>query len=988
MFEQNQEFAHFRIIRQIGSGGMGAVFLAEDMKLHRKVALKVLHAEYFDSEERLQRFHREAKTAAQISHPNVMGIHDIGRAPHPTTGKDINYIVMEYIEGQSLSEYIQVHGVDIGGVVRLAEKLASGFSAAHKLGIVHRDIKAENVIINADGEPKILDFGLAKPLDPVQFSGSGENTESISQELTKAGKIVGTVSYMSPEQVSGKPVDNRSDIFSFGILLYRMASGDLPFRGESQVSTLAKILETPHEPLRAKNALIPSELERIIDKCLQKNPEDRYQDTRDLVVDLRNLRRMYDSGSTESVTATVTTEAQRRPRRAGRLVLGGIGLAAIIALIALAVLNLGGGSPTTTVQAAGNSLAIIGFENKTGDSELDWLRTGLPEIMLTDLAQSQSLNLISRQRLLDYFKGDVDGLGYDDYLKASRALGAVHILSGSYYRLGDRIRIDARLEEVATGKIVMGEKVMGEDPFTLIDSLTEKIALSLNIAGDMAGHQGVASFASSPEAYRHYHKGVELFLDELFDQAIDEFNQAIAIDSSFALPYLRIGMANIFDGRTQIGQQYIAEAKRREGSLPIRERTLLDIYADIWMNRDFDRAFTKMESFVKNYPDDKEGRTIFALLDYVFSRDTTRAFAQFDTVLTQDPTFQLALGQFAQICAGLDMYDRAIGFQERLKRHNPDSPSPYLAIARYYRKMGRTDEAIAAYEELVKRFPDESSSHMGLRGLYILKRDFAQARRSLEGYRDAVGDDAHRLYRYFDGLAGLDVWQGKFHVAMDNLYQALDEAHKTGDSAYVRDAYATIAQYHERFEDIDSALYYAELMDQWSNDMQRINFPVQLVIWRPNLADSVRPMFTKASQVFKSRVPSDMWPLLDQLERIFEAYASQDSAAIIAETEKISEMQDGNQASDVYQIGFLSVLTGDYARGKETLLRLTEGDLLTANAFFYLRGLYYIGRANEGLGLRDEAIENYRELLKYWADADVQITEIRDARKRLAQLTS
>ncbi|MCK4573197.1 MAG: protein kinase, partial [candidate division Zixibacteria bacterium] len=407
MLEVGQQFANFKIEKKLGEGGMGVVYLAEDLKLNRKVALKVLLPEFFDNSEHQQRFQREAKTAAQLSHPHIMAIHNIDTVTDPNTNRELCYIVMEYIDGQSLLGYIRERKPDITAMLSLAEKIASGLAAAHKQNIVHRDIKPENILVNADGEPKILDFGLARVSVPMSGDSDGDSTETISRELTRAGKILGTVSYMSPEQARGETVDTRSDIFSFGIMLYMLTTGELPFSSGSQVSTLAKILEVKHESPRTKNQNIPAELERYIDKCLQKDPNDRYQDTRDLVVDLRSLRRQFDSGITDGVSAIIDAPSARkktygfRGSRIARLMI-------VLAVVAIALVisqfgadeRPGSGS---TAGGTGNSLAILGFDNKTGDEELAWLETGLPEILLTDLAQSQAINIISRERIIDCF---------------------------------------------------------------------------------------------------------------------------------------------------------------------------------------------------------------------------------------------------------------------------------------------------------------------------------------------------------------------------------------------------------------------------------------------------------------------------------------------------------------------------------------------------------------------------------------------------------
>ncbi|MCP4703595.1 MAG: serine/threonine protein kinase, partial [candidate division Zixibacteria bacterium] len=273
MLNPDQNLDHFKVISKIGEGGMGEVYLAEDQKLSRKVALKVLPSDLLENKDRLERFYREAKTAAKITHPNVMSIYDFGTCRPEGYDNDLNYIVMEHIDGQSLKDYLANRNVSMTERLKISEKIVRGLSAAHKLNIVHRDIKTDNIMIDSNGEPKILDFGLAKPFDSVFSSDGGDQTVTASQDLTQDGKILGTVTYMSPEQARGEVVDARSDIFSFGIMMYKIFAGEYPFDGGDRVSTIAKILESRHTPIRDKNETLPPELERIIDKCLQKSSD-------------------------------------------------------------------------------------------------------------------------------------------------------------------------------------------------------------------------------------------------------------------------------------------------------------------------------------------------------------------------------------------------------------------------------------------------------------------------------------------------------------------------------------------------------------------------------------------------------------------------------------------------------------------------------------------------------------------------------------------
>jgi len=425
MLSPGQELNHFIIVKKIGEGGMGEVYLAEDRKLSRKVALKVLPYDLLEDSDRLERFYREAKTAAKISHPNVMSIYDFGTCRPDGVDKDLNYIVMEYIEGESLQDFLADHNVSMTERLKLSEKIARGLSAAHKLNIVHRDIKTDNIMIDSNGEPKILDFGLAKPFDPVFSGDTGDDSITASQDLTQDGKILGTVTYMSPEQARGEAVDARSDIFSFGIMMYKIFTGVYPFDGGDRVSTIAKILESKHISIRQKNETLPPELERITDKCLQKSPDDRYQDSRDLVVDLRTLRRQHESGITE--TRSIEMEAYRKKKSGiskSKIAYSFIGIIVIVAIV-VAVMDNSRSPGPDTLQAKEDALAILGFENKTGDPELDWLTAGLPEIMLTDLAQSGGGKIISRNRILDRLTDKTDeNPRHQDYVKAAKSLGA------------------------------------------------------------------------------------------------------------------------------------------------------------------------------------------------------------------------------------------------------------------------------------------------------------------------------------------------------------------------------------------------------------------------------------------------------------------------------------------------------------------------------------------------------------------------------------
>lgn len=984
MLSPGQQIAHFEIVRKLGEGGMGAVFLAEDKKLHRQVALKVVSAEFADDKERLERFYREARTAAQIADAYVTRIFDIGTAKNETTSEDFTYIVMEYVAGESLTDYLTHSKPDLATRVRLAEKIAVGLSAAHKLNIVHRDIKPDNVIIDESGEPKILDFGLAKPLNPVQMSDDDDSTKTVSNDLTKVGKIMGTVSYMSPEQLRGEAVDTRSDVFSFGILLYRLITGELPFSAPTQVEAMSKILQSEPEPLSKFDADIPADLERVVKKCLQKDADDRYQDTRDVVVDLRTLRRNYDSGISDTITGIGHAQPQAKFYTVKLGWIGGLTLVVLLAIAWFAFGDLLGGSQGAKVQAATDALAIIGFENKTGDESLDWLQTGLPEILLTDLSQIQNAQLISQQRIVECLPlSDRYSYTHEQCVDAAAGLGATRLLSGTYFKLGDKIRIDARLEDISTGTIILAEKVIGDDAFALVDSLSGKIAVALNM-GEL---ENVQTFASSPEAFRVYHAGMDLFGKGDLDSAIILFQQALEIDTTFALPYMRIGMSHLFSGRPAEGARYLMLAKQHEQGLPVRERSLLDAYVDTWVTNNYDHAFTKMETLVRNYPGDAEIRTIYALFIETFRRDTTAAFAQLDTVLATYPTATFAIDNYIALLTRHNQYERAEEMARRLVAINPDSYSAKETLANIYALLGRDQDAFQMYSDLLEEYPKQPSVIDGAVRIAIRVKKFDTAREFLDRKIALVEGDPFELRESYNERYNLELWAGNFKRGLEYLRKALEQAKLTEDNQLINASYSQFSAYYERLDMIDSALYYKEQCGKYAIGMGQIDVPLQLVSLDASRADEERPVFRQYLERMKSKLPSDMWPFTVALDSIFEGFARTDTAAIIAGLEALISGQVGVGGGNERQLAIMRIATGDYGDARKILEKFIAGPERSSVATTRMTCLYWAGVAAEGQGDTSSARQYFTELVDTWGNADVTIHNVADARARLAKMT-
>ncbi len=999
MFDTGQKVAHFEILRKLGEGGMGEVYLVQDTKLNRKAAMKVQHLDSFEDKERRERFIREAQTAAQISHPNIMAIFDMGIAKSGE-GRDISYIVMEYLPGKSLSDIMRNAEYDLGDMMRVAEKIASGLAAAHRMNIVHRDIKADNIIIDENGDPKILDFGLAKAGQSPIIEPDKRSAKTVSQELTSAGKILGTVSYMSPEQARGEKVDIRSDVFSFGILLYKMVTGEFPFDGPTQVSTLAKILEAQPAPPHLKNENIPPELERIIDKCLQKEASERYQGASDLAVDLRHVRKQFDSGVTETISGIDGLGGRKSGRIAKasepKAILSkaklGIAAAAVLVIAVIGYFGNGmfsGSTGTGAVQAQTNSLAILGFDNKTGDESFDWLRTGLPEILLTDLAQTPSIKVISHERILDCFADRKEVHTHEESIRAAKSLGASKLLSGAFYRLGDQIRIDARLEDVATGEIILTEKVIGPDAFSLVDSLTMKLASSLDIKNlESMGNVRLYT-SSSEEAYKHYLKGLEKFLEQRWDEARESFNKALEIDSTFALPYMRIGMSYIFDGRLQQGLPYLQMAEKFENKLPQRDRNLLDIYSDIWLQREFNDAFTKLEVFVKNFPDDKEGRCIYGILIYQFQQDTTRAYAQIDTALQLDPLYLLAHMFSIAISGPSGNIEKTVRTAEEIKKFYPESPLAYEELADAYKLQGEYDKSISEYKQLYSHFPSNKSALRTISDLFIIKRQFDSANYYLAKNLEVIGDDPVERRRYYNDLANLHVWQGQFKKAVAQLKMAVDYSLRAVDSVQVQLGYQMLTRHFDRMGKKDSAVYYLEQSWKWSTSFSKLSYPFMLLDLDYSRRDEARTELKKILPELRPKLPKELMSIIDNADFMMEGMYEADTAKIIEAARKLRK-QEGNpkNSQGTFELAELLILSKQYEEGKELMLNFVQGNDQSNEGYVYLLAHYYLGLSNEGLNKKKDAVKNYNEVLRYWGNSDIENKYIKDTRERLAKLTA
>ena len=490
-----RSLSHYRVTAKLGSGGMGVVYEAEDTSLGRHVALKFLPPEFAQDAAMLERFQREARAASALNHPGICTVHAIDQHDGQ------HFIAMELLEGQTLSERIRSGPFDLPQLLDLGIQIADALESAHSKGIVHRDIKPANIFINSRGQAKILDFGLAK----VELRRSGQSegpTTARADELTKAGMTLGTVAYMSPEQARAQLTDARTDIFSLGAVLYQMATGALPFEGETSAVIFEAILNRDPAPVQQLNPALPVELGRILSKALEKDRNFRYQGATELKTDLRRLKRDIDSGGRRA--------PESDPRR------------------------------TATAGQAQKPIAVLYFENLSGIKEDEYLRDGVTEDIITELSKIKGLKIFSRATVLAYRDKAVTPAAI------GQQLNAAYVLTGSLRRAGARLRINAQLVDTHTDFPLWSERYDREmkDVFEVQDEIARKIAEALRVTLTPQEEQALAAKPTADlQAYDLYLRGksyARRLTRQDLEFALQMFENAVAIDPQFALAYAAI----------------------------------------------------------------------------------------------------------------------------------------------------------------------------------------------------------------------------------------------------------------------------------------------------------------------------------------------------------------------------------------------------------------------------------------------------------------
>ena len=764
-----EAISHYRILSKLGAGGMGEVYLAQDTKLDRKVALKILPADVAANRDRMERFVREAKAAAALNHPNIAHIYEIGEVD------GLHFIAMEYIEGDTLREKIHRERTDLRKLLRYLQNVAEGLAKAHAAGIVHRDLKPDNIMITVDGHAKILDFGLAKLIEqhatPTSAEGSSEVATAVMPQHSTPGMVMGTIGYMSPEQAQGKTreIDHRSDIFSFGCILYEAAIGQRAFEGKDALDSLHKTVHGPTPQISGGPAGAPDELQRIVRRCLAKDAEKRYQSMKDVAIELEELQNalkgaaepVYSSQlALRGVTAPAIEAAAGldtdwrsaastrdpgvpRSSSSAEYIAGEIRRhkksVAVMALLVVSVAAVGLGYylHAKNSRVAIDSIAVLPFKNTTTDQDTEYLSDGISQSLINSLSQLPGVKVIASSSSFKYKDKDADPQD------VANALGVEAILTGRVLRRGDNLLISVELVNARDRTQVWGEQYNrnSADLLAVQSEISREIAEKLRLrlsAGDQ--QQLTKRETVNPQAYELMLKGLYYRRKggtENSKKAAEYYNQAIDADPTYALAYAELAVCylDLAAGSVLDPKEFTPKAEAAARKAVGLDESLADAHYALALSKreawEWASAEREYQRAIELNPNLAAARLRYAFYLSLVGRHK-QAIAQIERARELDPLSSAINANVGYVLYLARQYDEAIESLQKTRELDRDFPPTQNVLGFTYAAKGMYAKAIAAYQEAIRLGNKSPSLQIYLGAAYARAGDREKGRAILE----------------------------------------------------------------------------------------------------------------------------------------------------------------------------------------------------------------------------------------------------------------
>jgi serine/threonine protein kinase/tetratricopeptide (TPR) repeat protein len=988
----------YQIIEELGKGGMGKVYKAVDTRINEKIALKLIKPEISSDKKTLERFGNELKLARKITHKNVGKMFDINEQ------EGTHYITMEYVSGQDLKGLIRQTGqLAIGTSISIAKQICEGLSEAHKVGVVHRDLKPNNIMIDREGEVRIMDFGIARSLK--------------EKGITGAGVMIGTPEYMSPEQVEAKVVDQRSDIYSLGVILFEMLTGRLPFEADTPFAVGVKHKsEIPKDP-KEYNAQVPDDLSSLVLKCLEKDKGTRYQSAEELYTALCNIEKGIPT--TDRVIPkrkTLTSKEitlQFNPRKLFIPVL--VACALVIAAVVLLWKPWPLKAPITGPKIK-NSIAVINFLNETGDKKYDHLQKVIPSLLRTNLEDTNLFYVVTDERMRDICKQmgreNIDIIDNELGFEICRREGVEALVTGFYSKGGDIFTTAVTVYDVDTKESLESTRSSGtgEQSFfeSQIDELSRKIVQGMNIDDvSLPSTQFKVTdvTTTSMEAYNYYLRGRLDFDSWYFNDARKFLEKAVELDTNFASAYLWLANTYFRLGETNAGVKALGQAKALSEKTIEREKLYIEAAYALRIEKNEEKYIDILKSMAEKYP--KEKQVHFYLASYYGGpkRLVSQAIDEFNKALELDPKWGNAYDDLGLLYMRLWQLDKALECLNSYASIMPGEADPIFSLGCLYFRMGKLDEAIAKLNEVFEIKPDYSNEFV-IAYLYAMKEDYFETMRWIDQFISKAPSQGRKSEGY--------LWRGFYHYWLGSLDQsnsdltsAAELAEEVGNISiqlqserlkgwikYERGEHELSLEHITRFYNLSKSQEHQSTLNYADN-----NFFLGLLDLKQGRINSAKSRFDDIMSIIPKLDPGDkefMTFRQDYLGgEISLAEKSFDQAiSILMNSKPLQEPTIYNTGGIIYSIvNQKRILARAYIQNGELDKAITEYNLLTtfdpnskSKHLAYPLDYYRVARLYEQQGNTAKAIENYEKFLTLWKDADSGLPEVADARERLAGL--